>query len=65
MAHVGERRVEVCTGFRWGNLSKITNLEGVGIGRMIMLKLIFKQQQLPPPPHTDTHTHTHTHYLIA
>jgi hypothetical protein len=65
MAHVGERRVEVCTGFRWGNLSKRTHLEGVGVGRMIMLKLIFMQQQLPPPPHTDTHTHTHTHTHIT
>jgi len=58
----GERRIELT----WGNLSKRTHLEGVGVGRVIMLKLIFKQQQLPSPPHTDTHTHVTSllNYLI-
>jgi len=46
-------------------LSIGTHVEGVGVGRMIILKLIFKQQQLPPPPRTHTHTHTHTYYFIA
>ena len=63
MTHVGG---EENRWFRWGNLSKRTHLEGVGVGRIIMLKLIFKQQQLPSPPHTDTHTHIHIllHCLI-
>jgi len=39
MAHVGG---EENRGFRWGNLNKRSHLEGVGVGRMIMLKLIFK-----------------------
>jgi len=36
-------RIEVCTGFRWGNLRERDHLEDPGIDGRIILRWVFKK----------------------